>query len=152
MVLKIFYFHPRKLGKMNPFWLRYFSNGLKPPTSDDFGPNQGFYTGNIDSMMLLLARFVSLSLMMIRSLPHCLATSGMIPKKNNPFRWSSQEMMVQLLEKLSEGYAYHCFFQSMNCASSFHPDPGAHKAYDRKDANNALSPEIWRISTQTSHI
>ena len=33
MVLSIFfYFHPY-LGKMNPFWPAYFSNGLKPPTS-----------------------------------------------------------------------------------------------------------------------
>ena len=45
----IFYFHPY-LGKMNPFWRAYFSNGLKPPpsyslpffttllSSYDFGP------------------------------------------------------------------------------------------------------------------
>ena len=26
-------FSPRKLGKMNPFWRAYFSDGLKPPTS-----------------------------------------------------------------------------------------------------------------------
>ena len=31
--LKYFLFSPRKLGKMNPFWRSYFSNGLKPPTS-----------------------------------------------------------------------------------------------------------------------
>ena len=30
---KYFLFSPRKLGKMNPFWRSYFSNGLKPPTS-----------------------------------------------------------------------------------------------------------------------
>ena len=29
----IFYFHPY-LGKMNPFWQAYFSDGLKPPTSE----------------------------------------------------------------------------------------------------------------------
>ena len=32
VVSMIFYFHPRKLGKMNPFWLIFFK-GLKPPTS-----------------------------------------------------------------------------------------------------------------------
>ena len=32
VVSNIFYFHPY-LGKMNPFWPAYFSNGLKPPTS-----------------------------------------------------------------------------------------------------------------------
>ena len=32
-------FSSRNLGKMNPFWRSYFSNGLKPPTSHDFnGP------------------------------------------------------------------------------------------------------------------
>ena len=32
--LKEFLFSPRKLGKMNPFWLAYFSDGLvQPPTS-----------------------------------------------------------------------------------------------------------------------
>ena len=28
------FFSPRNLGKMNPFWRSYFSDGLKPPTSD----------------------------------------------------------------------------------------------------------------------
>ena len=31
--LIFFKFSSRKLGKMNPFWRAYFSNGLKPPTS-----------------------------------------------------------------------------------------------------------------------
>ena len=31
VVSNIFYFHPY-LGKMNPIWRAYFSNGLKPPT------------------------------------------------------------------------------------------------------------------------
>ena len=30
--LNFFSFSSRKLGKMNPFWRAYFSNGLKPPT------------------------------------------------------------------------------------------------------------------------
>ena len=30
--LKYVLFSPRKLGKMNPFWRSYFSDGLKPPT------------------------------------------------------------------------------------------------------------------------
>ena len=30
----IFVFSSRKLGKMNPFWRVYFSDGLKPPTSN----------------------------------------------------------------------------------------------------------------------
>ena len=34
MVWNISYFHPKNLGKMNPFWRAYFSNGLvQPPTS-----------------------------------------------------------------------------------------------------------------------
>ena len=31
VVSNMFYFHPY-LGKMNPFWRAYFSDGLKPPT------------------------------------------------------------------------------------------------------------------------
>ncbi len=31
---KYFLFSPQKLGKMNPFWRAYFSDGLKPPTSN----------------------------------------------------------------------------------------------------------------------
>ena len=31
--LKHFLFSPRNLGKMNPIWRAYFSDGLKPPTS-----------------------------------------------------------------------------------------------------------------------
>ena len=31
--LDYFLFSPRTLGKMNPFWRAYFSDGLKPPTS-----------------------------------------------------------------------------------------------------------------------
>ena len=32
MVVSNMFFHPRTLGKMNPFWRAYFSDGLKPPT------------------------------------------------------------------------------------------------------------------------
>ena len=34
VVSNMFYFHPKTLGKMNPFWRSYFSKGLvQPPTS-----------------------------------------------------------------------------------------------------------------------
>ena len=39
----IFYFHPY-LGKMNPFWRAYFSNGLKPPTRNSPEEKKGHRT------------------------------------------------------------------------------------------------------------
>ena len=33
--LKYFLFSPQTLGKMNPFWRAYVSNGLKPPASQE---------------------------------------------------------------------------------------------------------------------
>ena len=43
---KHFLCSPRTLGKMNPFWRAYFSNGLKPPTRSCSGSMLAFREGN----------------------------------------------------------------------------------------------------------
>ena len=60
MVLKIFYVHPENWGRWTHFDEHIFQTGWNHQLAEDFGPNQGFYTGNIDSMMLLICKICKL--------------------------------------------------------------------------------------------
>ena len=58
----IFYFHPAKMGKMNPIRRAYFSEGLvQPPTS---GVTLADSPGNIDVLWGLMGKFVMTSTFM----------------------------------------------------------------------------------------
>ena len=53
--LKHFLFSTRKLGKMNPFWRAYFSDGLKVETTNQYWTNLYVYTKlALDSFYFLL--------------------------------------------------------------------------------------------------
>ena len=91
-------FSPRKLGKMNPFWRAYFSNGLKPPTSNGFFLflENSRCDVNFHQLGLPLKPAIQLPKNMVLSYVFQVESLGISPpqKKLKEFRWVNWIMTI----------------------------------------------------------
>ena len=102
VVLKIFYFHPDKLGKMNPFWRAYVSDGLKPPTSWGFWSKSRILHWKYwfdDAATSKICKLVSHDDPVLVSLSSYKWDDS---KKKDPFRWTHKKWWFSLRKCLKD--------------------------------------------------